>query len=98
MWMWMAASTVLLAQSPSVSEYKDRAAKLEEKARKHDLEADKMEKSSRSNPMLYKWPAMVKGPIERERRLAVEARRAASEALEMAARTEESKRNKPEVE
>lgn len=96
LWTWMAVSTVLAAQTPS--EYKDRAAKLEEKARKHDAEADRMDKASRSNPMLYKWPAMVKGPIERERRLAMEARRAAAESLELAAREEKSKATKPEVE
>lgn len=95
LWTWMAVSTVLAAQT-TPSEYKDRAAKLEAKAKKHDAEADRMEKASRSNPMLYKWPAMVKGPIERERRLAMEARRAAAESLEMAAK--QSKSAKPEVE
>lgn len=96
MWTWMAVSTVLAAQTPG--EYKDRAAKLEAKAMKHEAEADRMEKASRSNPMLYKWPAMVKGPIERERRLAMEARRAAAESLELAAKEEKSKATKPEVE
>jgi hypothetical protein len=36
--------------------------------------------------MTHKWPAMIHGPIDREKRLAIEARRAAEESLTFAAK------------
>lgn len=67
-------------------EHRRNAAKLEQKAVRHEAEADRLAKKSKSNPMAHKWPAMVQGPIDRERRLAMQARRAASESLELAAK------------
>jgi hypothetical protein len=38
--------------------------------------------------MKHKWPAMAAAPVERERRLAMQARRAANEARELAQKHE----------
>jgi hypothetical protein len=74
------------ADRDKADEYRRNAAKLDQKALRHEAEADRLAKNSRSNPMAHKWPAMVQGPIDRERRLAMQARRAAAESRELAAK------------
>jgi hypothetical protein len=66
--------------------YLDRAEQLEAKAAKHEANADELAKNKNYNPMRYKWPAMVQAPIDRERHQAMQARRAAREARELAAK------------
>lgn len=66
--------------------YSEWAAELDAKAKKHEAEAEKLANSPNYNPMRHKWPAMVQGPIDREKRLAMAARRAANEARETAAK------------
>ena len=53
----------------------DTAAKLEEKAKRHEARAEELANRKGYNPMAQKWPAMVQGPIDRERELAAKARR-----------------------
>lgn len=65
--------------------YRLRAEELEAKAKRHEEEARKLEKQPLPG-MAYKWPAMVPRPAEKERRLAMQARRAANEASKLAAR------------
>jgi hypothetical protein len=66
-------------------QYRLRAESLEAKALLHEEEAGKLAK--RPLPGLaHKWPAMVARPAEQERRLALQARRAARESYELADR------------
>lgn len=58
-------------------QYRLRAESLEAKAKMHEQEAERM--LTGHNPMAAKWPAMVRNGADRERRLAIEARRAAQE-------------------
>jgi hypothetical protein len=53
----------------------DKAAKLEAKAQRHESRAEELANRKGYNPMAHKWPAMVQGPIDRERQLAAKARR-----------------------
>lgn len=64
----------------------ERAERLETKAAQHEANANELANSKNYNPMRYKWPAMVQAPIDRERHLAMQARRAAREARELAAK------------
>lgn len=66
--------------------YDSKAEALEAKARKHEAKADELANRTSYNPMAAKWPAIVQGPIDRERQLAMQARRAAFEARDLAAR------------
>lgn len=66
--------------------YLGRAEQLEAKAAKHEANANELAQNKNYNPMRHKWPAMVQAPIERERHLAMQARRAAREARELAAK------------
>lgn len=69
--------------------YEQRAAAFEAKAKRHEERADSMARREGYNPMKYKWPAMVQGPIDLERSKAMQARRAARETLELVARHRE---------
>ncbi len=69
-----------------VKTYGGRAVELEAKADRHEKEAERLDKASLNNPLRHKWPAMAAAPAERERRLAMQARRAASEARQLAAK------------
>lgn len=60
--------------------YVEFADSLESKAAKHEKEAERLAKAAENNPLRHKWPAMATAGAERERRLAMQARRAASEA------------------
>ena len=62
-------------------QYRLQAEEFERKASKHEAEARKLQ-TSPSNPIAHKWPAMAGRPWEKERQLAMEARRAAAECLE----------------
>jgi hypothetical protein len=55
-----------------------------EKADRHEAKANEMASRKGYNPMAHKWPAMVQGPIHRERELAEKARKAAAESRELA--------------
>ena len=68
--------------------YADWAVSLDAKAVTHEANAERMAKDTRYNPMKHKWPAMAAAPVERERRLAMQARRAANEARELAQKHE----------
>ena len=68
--------------------YRDWAATLDAKAAKHEDNAERLANSPVYNPMRYKWPAMAAAPAERERRLAMQARRAANEARTLAQKHE----------
>jgi len=68
--------------------YRDRAEQLEAKAIRHEANAEELTNRKGYNPMRHKWPAMVQAPIDKERHLAMQARRAAREAREMAAKLE----------
>jgi hypothetical protein len=76
------------AQTPEdhakvAKQYRLRAESLQEKAEKHEADARKL-RSTNANPMASKWPAMVNNGADRERRLAMQARRAAQECFELA--------------
>ena len=62
--------------------YEQQAATLEAKAKHHEQQADSLASRINNTAMAHKWPAMVQGPIDRERSKAMQARRAARESLE----------------
>lgn len=64
-------------------EYRLRAEQLDEKAQQHEEEARKLEKRPRT-ALEYKWPAMGRQPWVEERKLAMQAKRGANEARELA--------------
>ena len=64
-------------------EYRLRAESFEAQAKKHEAEARKLHARPRS-PIAHKWPAMSPEPWVKERQLAMEARRAAKESMEIA--------------
>jgi hypothetical protein len=66
-------------------QYRLQAEEFERKAAKHEAEARKLQASA-GNPMAHKWPAMAPRPWEKQRQLAMEARRAAAECLQAADR------------
>lgn len=66
--------------------HEERAAAFTAKALRHEARAEELDKRKAYNPMRQKWPAMVEGPIERERHLAMQARRAATESRQLAAK------------
>lgn len=72
--------------------YREQAAEFESKAKKHEGKADELAGRAGYNPLKHKWPAMVQGPIDRERNLAMQARRAAKESILLAERHEEMAR------
>jgi|GEM_PF-1637627 len=72
--------------------YRERAAEFEAKARRHETKADELTRQVSYNPLRHKWPAMAHGPADRERNLAMQARRAAKESLQLAERHEETAR------
>jgi hypothetical protein len=74
------AANTTTAHSEVARGYVEFADTLEAKAAKHEKEAERLAKAAESNPLRQKWPAMASAPAERERRLAMQARRAASEA------------------
>jgi hypothetical protein len=63
--------------------YRLRAEAFETKAVKHEEEAAKLAKRPR-HPLESKWPAMVRNAADRERKLAMQARRAAKECFDLA--------------
>lgn len=64
--------------------YTDRAAELDAEALRHEAEAQRLLKDNGYFPMRHKWPALANAPAETKRRLAMQARRAAHEARELA--------------
>jgi hypothetical protein len=58
---------------------------LDAKSARHEEQAIKAAKRPLP-PLAHKWPAMVQRPADREKQLAIQARRAAQEARELAAR------------
>jgi len=68
-------------------QYQERAMTFDAKAVQHEQEAEKMAKRQREqyNPLSSKWPAMVQGPVDRERGKALQARRVARESRDLTA-------------
>ncbi|MDX1982163.1 MAG: hypothetical protein SFV51_17960 [Bryobacteraceae bacterium] len=82
----MATAAKTPAEHASVSrQYRLRAESFEAKAAVHEAEAKKLSERPR-HAMDYKWPAMTNSGRDRERRLAMEARRAAQECYAIAER------------
>jgi hypothetical protein len=81
-------ATTPAAHSEVARGYRDWANTLEAKAVKHESNAERLAGDTRYNPMRHKWPAMAAAPAERERRLAMQARRAANEARALALKHE----------
>lgn len=80
----------LAAQTPAehvavAKQYRQRAESFKAAAQRHETEARVLEARPRS-PLEYKWPAMSRQPWVKERQLAIQARRAASECLAVAER------------
>ncbi|MBY0373881.1 MAG: hypothetical protein K2Q23_07790 [Bryobacteraceae bacterium] len=69
---------VLLAK-----QYREKAAAQLEKAKQHEAKADKLAPRAYS-PMQHKWPGLANASANRERSLAMQARRAAEEANRLA--------------
>jgi hypothetical protein len=83
----MAKSATTSAQHAAVSkQYTLRAEQFEAKAKKHEANAAELAARKNNYAMTHKWPAMIQGPIDREKQLAIEARRAAEESLTLAAK------------
>lgn len=68
--------------------YQQWADTLDAKAAKHEANVQRMAGDNGYNPIRHKWPAMAAAPAERERRLALQARRAANEARALALKHE----------
>jgi hypothetical protein len=92
---WMRIATIsavgawaLLASDnlTGAKEHEAKAELLEAKAKRHEARAEDLANRKGYNPMAHKWPAMVQGPIDRERQLAAKARRTAHELRELAAK------------
>jgi hypothetical protein len=66
-------------------QYRLRAEQFEAKAAAHEAEARKLSERPR-HAMDYKWPAMTNSQRDQQRRLAMEARRAAGECRAVAER------------
>jgi hypothetical protein len=83
----MAKAATTSAQHAQVSkQYTLRAEQFEAKAKKHEANAAELAARKNNYAMTHKWPAMIQGPIDREKQLAIEARRAAEESLTLAAK------------
>lgn len=80
------AATTSAQHSEVAKQYTLRAEQFEAKAKKHEAAAAELAARKGNYAMSQKWPAMTQGPIDREKRLAVEARRAAEESLTLAAK------------
>lgn len=72
------------AHAQVASDYRSWADSLTAKARQHEREAERLSQHAAGSAMRHKWPAMVTGPADRERRLAMQAHRAAQEARTIA--------------
>ena len=73
------------AQHATVAkEYRLQGDAFAKKAATHEQEADRLTRAS--GAMVHKWPAMASRQLQREKALAVEARRAEREARELADR------------
>ncbi len=83
----MAQAATTSAQHGEVAQqYTLRAEQFEAKAKKHEAAAAELAARKNNYAMTHKWPAMIQGPIDREKRLAMEARRAAEESQALAAK------------
>ena len=82
----MSKSAVTAKQHEEVAKlYRERATELTAQAVKHEKKAaDLMNRPAA--PLVHKWPAMQTKPWEKERKLAVQSRRAAEEATQLSAR------------
>jgi len=67
-------------------EYRLRAEDFDKKAESHQAKANQLRKGGSLNPMATKWPAMANNAWQREEQLAMQARRAAEECRQQAAR------------
>lgn len=82
----MAKSATTATQHSEVARlYKLRADEWFAKAAQHEREAARLE-AQPAPPIAYKWPAMRPRPWEKERQMAMQARRAAEEASQISAR------------
>jgi hypothetical protein len=82
----MSKSAVTAKQHEEVAkQYKDRAAEFAKKAEKHEKKAADL-MAQPAPPIAHKWPAMQPKPWEKERQLAMQARRAAEESAQLSAR------------
>lgn len=81
----MAKEAVSPSQHATVAkQYRLRAESLEQKAAEHDATANKLR--TVHNPLAHKWPAIGNQAVEREKKLAMQARRAAQECSALADR------------
>ena len=64
-------------------QYRLRAESYVEKAKQHEAKVAELKDRPRS-AMYYKWPAMVRTQMEKEKQLAMQARRAAAECMALA--------------
>lgn len=69
----------------AAEKYTARAQEFAEKALKHERAAARLEQNLRGNAMAHKWPGLARGPMERERDRAMQARRAEAESRELVA-------------
>jgi hypothetical protein len=82
----LAKSAVTPRQHEEVAKrYRDRAVEFTAKAEAHEKKAASLMRQP-APPISHKWPAMQPKPWEKERQLAMQARRAAEEASQLAAR------------
>jgi len=77
-------ATTPAAHAKVASAYSDWAESLTLKAREHEQEGERLAKQAASTAMSHKWPALAYGSANRERRIAMQVHRAASEARAIA--------------
>lgn len=63
--------------------YQKLASQQRERAERHEQEAERLAPRG-FHPMLHKWPGLALAPANRERARAMQARRAANEAMQLA--------------
>jgi hypothetical protein len=65
--------------------YRLRADRFVEQAERHEAEVSRLNKKLHG-AMAHKWPSLTRGTVDREKQLAMQSRRAASESLALAER------------
>lgn len=73
-------------------QYREQAVRQKEKAEYHEARAEKLMPRGYA-PMAHKWPGLANAAANRERSLAIQARRAAAEASRLALEHEKRAQN-----
>lgn len=82
------SATTVTEHANVAKQYRAHASSLEARAKAHEEEAERLLEQASKSAMYVKWPALAKGPAERERQQAEKLRKQAGEAIQSAAKHE----------